>query len=64
LVSFRLFSLEMQNAALPPGKTAFLFLSYRDPHSRNSGKLYKHITNTGIIPRILGSESGVMPIFV
>jgi len=56
--------LKKQNAALPPGKTAFLFLSYRDPHSRISGKLYEHITNTGIILRISKIESGVMPIFV
>lgn len=30
---------KIENAVLPPGKTAFLYLPYRDPHSRNSGKL-------------------------
>ena len=34
-----------ENAALPPGKTAFLIMPHRNPHLRNSGKAYEHIAN-------------------
>jgi hypothetical protein len=38
-------SLETENAALPPGKTAFLILPYHNPHLWNSGKAYESMTN-------------------
>ena len=38
----------MKNAALPPGKTAFHFLPYRNPHLRNSGKLVSGVSRAEV----------------
>jgi hypothetical protein len=36
---------ETENAALPPGKTAFLIMPHHNPHLWNSGKAALHSGN-------------------